>query len=558
MLEMRLELFNFDRRVLLRDIDGQLFLVGSNPQCHLCIPDPDVAGIQCLMRREGSALYLANRAADGTRVGNEAVMDEVRLADGDRISLGELHAVVRFVESDDEHGSGTRTLIPRRPSDAHAYQLVRQDDGERWLLGEDGLTLGTEGSNDIVLVDDYASSNHARITHVDGRVMVQDLDSRNGVFVDGAKIGMAEVRDGATLQLGTSKLRVERVLGEEQKLSLIQKQVLGRWVGRSPVSERVRTLIARLSTLEQPILVTGETGTGKEVTAQILHGAGTRAESPFVALNCGALTASLIESALFGHEKGAFTGASSRKKGAFQSAHLGTLFLDEVGELPSDLQPQLLRVLETGEVRRVGSSEVERVDVRVIAATNRDLEAEVLAGRFREDLFHRLAVLGVQLPALRDRAADIAELARHFIQQVLPRGQEVMLDPDAVNKLETHTWAGNVRELRNVIQRAVLMRKSDVLGPDDIHFSLSTLGELVNARSQLTSRRLAEVERSAIIEELVRQRGNRSEAATILGISRSTLHRKIADYEIEVESLVRDRAEPDDLHVSRKRKGPKG
>ncbi|MEO1480504.1 MAG: sigma 54-interacting transcriptional regulator [Myxococcota bacterium] len=537
-MEIRLELANAGKPVLIRELDERLLLIGSNPECHLCIPDESIASIQCLLRKEGVALFLANRSAEGTQVGTETVMDELRLAEGDVIRLGEIEAKVCFIDRGDESvGAMTKTLV-QGDKQVATYQLVLE--GESWPVDIKGVVLGKAESNDVVIADPYASGTHARVILEEGRVMVEDLDSRNGVFVDGAKIGVGEARDGSVIRVGTTELRLERLDGESARISQEQQAVLSAWVGRSPVSKRVRTLVSRLAQNAAPVLITGETGTGKEVTASILHRAGSRASGPFVALNCGALTPTLIESELFGHEKGAFTGATGRKAGAFESANGGTLFLDEIGELPEALQPQLLRVLETQAVRRVGSSDTVAVDVRVVAATNRDLPTEVEAGRFRADLYHRLAVLGIELPSLRDRRADVADLARHFVAMVAPESEPVTLSSDAIEKLELHTWDGNVRELRNVIQRAVLMRAADVIGPDDISFSLSSLGNVVSARSQLSSRRLSDVERAAIIDALVHTKGNRTEAAKVLGISRSTLHRKLDEYSIEPAAHVRE------------------
>lgn len=535
-MEIRLELLNGGRPVLIREVDEPLLLIGSNPECHLCVPDDNVAGIQCLLRKEGVALYLANRAADGTRVGAETVMDEMRLADGDVIALGAIEARVAFVERDAAVGTMTKTLVQRGAADTE-FQLVLDD--ASWPIDDQGVSIGKAATNQVVISDAYASGTHARVRLDDGRVMVEDLNSRNGVFVDGAKIGIGEARDGSVVRLGTTELRVEKLAGDGARLSQEQQAVLNAWIGRSPVSNRVRTLVSRLAQNAAPVLITGETGTGKEVTASMLHRAGKRVSGPFIAINCGALTPTLIESELFGHEKGAFTGATGRKAGAFESADGGTLFLDEIGELPEALQPQLLRVLETQAVRRVGSSDTVAVDVRVVAATNRDLPAEVQAGRFRADLYHRLAVLGIELPPLRDRRADISDLARHFVAMVTPEGESVTLSPEALEKLERHSWDGNVRELRNVIQRAVLMRMADVIAPDDVSFSLNSLGNVVSAKSQLTSRRLSDVERAAIIDALVHTKGNRTEAAKVLGISRSTLHRKLDEYDIEPEAHVR-------------------
>ena len=241
-----------------------------------------------------------------------------------------------------------------------------------------------------------------------------------------------------------------------------------------------------------------------------------------------------MESELFGHEKGAFTGAVNQKRGAFEEADGGTLFLDEVGELPLDMQPQLLRALENKEIRRVGSTRNFKVNVRLIAATNRALEKEVMEGRFREDLFHRLHVLTLTLPPLRERGSDVDELITHFLKALVPGGEEVEVVGEALQKLRAYRWPGNIRELRNVLQRAVLLRRfPDRIEAEDIQFMPSTLSTRAESLSAMGTRTLAELERDAIIAEMARHNGNKREMAEALGVSRSTVHRKIEEYQIE-------------------------
>ena len=225
----------------------------------------------------------------------------------------------------------------------------------------------------------------------------------------------------------------------------------GRMVGSSPEMRRLYPLCARLASSDVSVVIEGETGTGKEVLAEALHEASARAPGPFVVFDCTAVAAQLLESALFGHEKGAFTGAVAQRIGVFEQAHGGTLFVDEIGELDASLQPKLLRAIERGEVQRVGSSRWERVDVRIVAATRRDLDQEVRAGRFRDDLFFRLAVGRVQLPPLRERHGDVAVLSAHFWRRTA--GDDRPMPPELVERLEDHTWPGNVRELQNAIAR---------------------------------------------------------------------------------------------------------
>jgi len=293
----------------------------------------------------------------------------------------------------------------------------------------------------------------------------------------------------------------------------------GRMVTRAPALAAVFALLQRVADSNASVLVTGETGTGKELVARGLHEASLRHRSPFVAINCGAMAASLIESELFGHERGAFTGAAGRRAGAFEQADGGTLFLDEIGELPLDLQPRLLRVLDTGEVRRVGGAGAFHVDLRVVAATNRDLVAMVEAGEFRADLFYRLRVIEAGLVPLRDRLCDLDDL----VDQLLEELESVApLSPEASRRLRSHDWPGNVRELKNVLQRAALLAGDDTIDGSAI--------ELPALRGP-SSRTLAQVQRDHTLEVVRVCRGNRAEAARRLGIGRSTLFERLAQYQ---------------------------
>jgi transcriptional regulator with GAF, ATPase, and Fis domain len=240
--------------------------------------------------------------------------------------------------------------------------------------------------------------------------------------------------------------------------------------GREPAMRRLVELLKRVASSHLAVTVLGESGTGKELVARAVHAASPRARQPFVPINCGALAPAVIESELFGHEKGAFTGAESKHRGAFEEAHGGTLFLDEVGELPLELQARLLRVLDSGEVKPVGASRPFHVDVRVVAATHRELRARVRQGKFREDLYYRLAAMPLVVPPLRSRRGDIRLLAEHFVRLHAPKGQTVPFTPAALTKLQKHLWPGNVRELRNVVCRALLVRKGPKLDAADILF----------------------------------------------------------------------------------------
>ncbi|HVZ47930.1 MAG TPA: sigma-54 dependent transcriptional regulator [Gemmatimonadaceae bacterium] len=296
-------------------------------------------------------------------------------------------------------------------------------------------------------------------------------------------------------------------------------------------------VVARVADQRTTVLVTGESGTGKEVVAQALHRAGARASAPFVAINCAAIPEALLESELFGYVRGAFTGAGADKPGLFEQADGGTLLLDEIGELPLGLQAKLLRVLQEGEIRRVGDQKARHVDVRLVAATARDLEAEVAAGRFRADLFYRLNVVAIHLAPLRERRADIVPLARHFMARLQSRlGRSVGLSDDALRWLESQSWPGNVRELEHCLERAAVLAEADMLGPADLAAPRrpSVAGTDAGAAGPATLEAAVELaERTAIAAALKGADGNRREAAKRLGVSLRTLFYKIRQYNLD-------------------------
>ena len=308
-------------------------------------------------------------------------------------------------------------------------------------------------------------------------------------------------------------------------------------VGSSPVMRAALDVARKVAPHSATVLVSGESGTGKELVARLIHRESPRAGGPFVAVNCGAIPEALLESELFGHEKGAFTGATRAKAGLFEEAHNGTLFLDEIGELPAALQVKLLRALQEGDVRRVGSTEAKVVDVRVIAATNRDLGADVASGRFRADLFYRINVVAIALPPLRERPEDLAELVQFFLARhatrmgLTARG----ISPAAMRVLAEHTWPGNVRELEHAIERALVMTGGAVIEPSDLPPLLRSSDERAGGADGTLSvkRQTTELEKALIRRALEHTRGNRTRAARLLELSHRALLYKIREYGLE-------------------------
>jgi DNA-binding NtrC family response regulator len=357
--------------------------------------------------------------------------------------------------------------------------------------------------------------------------------------VRGMKLG---ARDYIGKPFSPDELRlvVQRALDEDQLKqahgALTKRLAYGSMIGESPAMRQLRETIDKVAHSDATVLVTGESGTGKELVARALHFAGRRASGAFVPVNCGALVGTLLDSELFGHLRGAFTGADTSKRGLFVAADGGTLFLDEIGELPLELQPKLLRALQDGEVKPVGGTSAIRVDARLIAATNRGLQSQIAAGAFREDLYYRLAVITIEVPPLRERPGDIGLLARHFAEQAALRAERgrVVLSDAALAHLATQRWPGNVRELENTIERAVILAAGDVLDVADVAgprapAAGAAFATFIGDRVPT----LDELERAHILKVLELCDNQKTKAAQMLGINRTTLWKKLRQYGLD-------------------------
>jgi DNA-binding NtrC family response regulator len=357
----------------------------------------------------------------------------------------------------------------------HVRRCILQavdDPTQDWTFEKEEIRIGSMDDNDVVLGDDTVSRYHCRITQEDNGYVLLDQRSTNGTFINKVRIREAFLKPGSIVSVGQSQLRFN---AREEEVEIVPSRAdrIGGLIGGNARMREIYSIIEKIAPTATTVVIDGETGTGKEVVAQAIHSLSPRARNDLVVFDCGAVPPNLIESELFGHEKGSFTGALMTRQGLFEQADGGTLFLDELGELPIDLQPKLLRVLEQREVRRVGSAKASKVDVRIIAATNRNLEDEVRAGRFRQDLFYRLSVVRLHLPALRDRVDDIPLLLQHFLDvgafNCKPNAPSVRgVARDAVAALQAYPWPGNVRELVNVVERAVSFCDSDTIELSDL------------------------------------------------------------------------------------------
>lgn len=397
---------------------------------------------------------------------------------------------------------------------------------------KDHFTIGRDPQNHLCLVDSFVSGRHARIEKRGSFFVLRDLQSRNGTFLNGSRILEANLKVNDQIQLGESIYIFAETTNENPCLtsrnSKWNQQLL-----RAPA----------FAATDFAVLITGPSGSGKEILANWIHKASTRSSGPFISINCSALSESLIESELFGHKKGSFTGATEDRKGAFESARNGSLFLDEIGDLPISLQPKLLRALENQEIKSVGSDKSIKTNVRIIAATHKNLVQNVQQKLFREDLYFRLNVCHVQAPALIDRMEDFDDLIYGFA-----KFYRVRFSFNSILKMKEHAWPGNVRELKNIVARAAAYYPGVHIQPEHVEELIDkppveprhTMGQTMSKAPGGSL--IKDIERDMIIQRLIANAGNQRRTAEDLGLPKSTLNDRIKSYQIDIDQLVQLRA----------------
>ncbi len=419
--------------------------------------------------------------------------------------------------------------------------------GRELVSDSERLRIGTDPASDLVLDDATCSRHHCEIRYTERGYHFVDLNSTNGTYVDGKRVESAYLSGPAKLTIGLTPVSFEP-LDDEIDVEPLAEGQLCDLVGESLKMRQLFGLLRKIAPMNISVVLQGETGTGKELCARAIHQLSRRASGPFIVLDCGAVAPNLVESEIFGHEKGAFTGATALRIGAFERADGGTLFLDEVGELPLDLQPKLLRVLQSRQLTRVGGNRLLPVDVRVVSATNRDLARERQAGRFREDLFFRLSVMSVQLPPLRQRTEDLGPLVRSVLElpeNVREHGRKKLTSP-ALALLADYPWPGNVRELVNVLQHALALAEGDEIDVPQLPPYL--LGRIPSTQvpfkehlpfKQARDELLATFEREYLAATLRRCEGNATRAARESGLHRKSIERLAKKYGLELQGLRR-------------------
>ncbi len=422
------------------------------------------------------------------------------------------------------------------------------DEKKKFDLNQKRTQIGKKEDNDIVMLDNTVSRHHIAIEMTSDSYMLKDLESTNGTYINGLKVKEAYLTPGDIIKIGNSEIEFT-AFDEKVRIEPSPHTQFGEMVGKSRKMRQIFGLLEKIAPSLATVIIEGETGTGKELVAKAIHGASNRKDKPFVVFDCSAVAPTLIESELFGHEKGAFTGAIKQRKGAFEAAFGGTIFLDEIGELTLELQPKLLRALEQREVKRVGGNERTALDVRVVCATNRDLRAEVDSGNFREDLYYRLSVVKVHLPPLRERPEDIPLIIKKFLENGrfnrLPSGElkVTRVEDDALKMLQRYQWPGNVRELANVMERVVSMADTDSISAANLSFVFQEIDHNVEPTERMTidtslpfkeaKQKVVEVFEKDYLEELLRRNNfNVSKASREAKIDRKHLRNLLKKYDI--------------------------
>ncbi len=538
----RLLLFQGDQLLVEHRLRPGRTTIGRADSCDISLPGEAISRTHCAIDGKGESWEIIDRSRHGTTVDGRAVRRGA-LQDGAVLGIGPYRLEFHTADRLEQAAPTAEALAPRThervlSADESGLRVQRAalvvesgpDEGRRYELKSSRASVGAAPST-VVLSDPGLVADHCRLRVAQGRVMVEP--GAGPAFLDGVRVReITPLYAGEEICLGETVLRLEVGTAEEQPTA----SRFGDMVGASESMRKLFGTLRRVSAHDFPVLLLGESGTGKELAARGIHDHSPRASGPFVPVNCGAIPEGLFESELFGHERGAFSGAVRRTDGAFHRADHGTLFLDEVGELPESAQAKLLRALESGEVRRVGGETVEFPDVRIVAATNRDLAQEVRQGLFREDLFFRLAVLSVHLPPLGDRLDDLESLCAAILGALHP---EAVVSPEALAVLSAHDWPGNVRELRNVLTRAFVLGGPRI---DPHHLSFHSLARPPRPRNQgrpiapvleslgVEHTEIEEAERAFLIAALKKHGENRSAVARELGLARSSLLYKLRRY----------------------------
>lgn len=506
------------------------FRIGSSPVSELQLSDKAIPRHQCDIIETETGYELLDRSGIGTEVDGKKVKS-AKLSDKSVIKIGGYRLHLRNIPAGFEiDNTITHLGADKKSKDSieNVLSLVgKSPSGPIKVVVNDMIfTIGSKDGNNLTIKDPCVSGRHCTISDSEkpGLWKIYDACSKNGTFVDDVRITKKGLRHGMVIRVGDTILRV--LAGRHD----VDYPGYGGIISEDPAMDDVFERVYAAAPSGAPVLLSGETGTGKGAVARLIHFSSKRATKQFLSKNCSVLPKNIIESELFGHKKGSFTGANEDKIGLFEAASGGTLFLDEVGEIPLELQSKFLQVVEDQEIIRVGETETRKVDTQIISATNRSLENMIREGRFREDLYFRISVFNIHLPPLRDRPKDIPLLARYFLE-TYTRDEKKKLSRSALSKLQEFDYPGNVRDLKNTITRAAEMCKASTIGPDHIEFTPVTLADRKAENTTYYNDEQWEEHQQRYLEEALEAHSwNQAETARALGIDRNKIARLIKKY----------------------------
>lgn len=507
--------------------------IGRSRENQVCFNDSEISRQHCVIEYKSKKYILSDLSRNGTLLNGEKVKS-CNIKEGDIIAIGQWSLFIQRLRNIDQPKTIIDGFTATKVSDketksnkkreyvfdfsitthagAHINRKTRSND----------ITIGSDKRCTIYVSDPFVSRQHCRISVENKKIVLSDLASTNGTYVDEKRVSKITLPKKSFFQIGNTKIDLHAIKHKDTS----HKENFGSIVGKSKSMKLVFKKIENAALNDECVYIAGESGTGKELVAREIHMASSRSDKPFIAINCGAIPANIIESQLFGHEKGSFTGALENSVGLFEQADKGTIFLDEIGEMPLELQTRLLRVLEDKKIRSVGSKIEKPVDIRIVCATNQNLKEKIYDGSFRPDLFYRIYVYSIELPPLRSRTDDITLLTDYFLQRLTPSGREITLSQSAMDKIKKHLWPGNVRELKNTLLRSIINSSHDKIDAGDIDIVFSCF-------ERDDTSKLREIEKSKLIATLNENGGNISASAQKLGIARTTLQAKLRKHRIK-------------------------
>ncbi|MDB5036889.1 MAG: hypothetical protein JWQ35_417 [Bacteriovoracaceae bacterium] len=542
----QLQIYKQGEKILSLTMDKNLIRLGRSSPCEIELPDPSLSRQHCLLVKKEKTWFIEDSSKNGVYLeSGESVNGRVRLENKKKYKLGRLYSFEMHEQPGQNSAIDKTIVLGASPTQLISLDTKKITVGKaeicgtrldsshfRYEIRSDGLTVGNHSGNDICIESPSVSQFHARIDFIDNHYTLSDLASTNGTFLNGVRIVKALIPDGGKIQIGPFDLQF---LIRKEEIPLVPKKS-NRFLDMVSENKQMKTVFSTIEVVagtDASVVIHGETGTGKELVARALHNLSRRDHFPFVALNCAALPKDLVESELFGHEKGSFTGASTTQIGAFEAAHQGTLFLDEVAELDLSIQAKLLRALESKEIKRVGATKTIPISLRLVSATHKNLLDEVRKGKFREDLFYRLHVIQIELPALKDRLEDLAVLVNDLLLQLK---FEFAVEPKVIDFLKSYAFPGNIRELKNILQRAAIefevrsiaedKQLEKILLIEDFSFLKGSGACLLTEDQQF--------EKNQMLDALKKNDFVQTKVAKVLNIPISTLNDKIKRYGIQL------------------------